>query len=234
MNPKHKKLLLAVLAVPVIGLAGYQAYSFTSALFTDTETNTANVFTAGTLDMSVGGHNGEAFDSFSISNIGANGVVSGGKEWTITNNGTVPGNLTFKLNDLKNYENACNEPEAKADTTCNDPNDPNDPNILKGELGNAIHTTVDIDTNNDGTYDQTAVVSSDLASADQSQYATQWNAHAGNSGTLTIQPGQSVKVKMNWSTDPASYGNEIQSDSLTFGVQYDLTQVTPVNVTPTP
>ena len=218
MAPKHKKLLAAAIIAPVVGLAGYQAYNFTSALFTDTETNTANVFTAGTLNLTVGGNDGTAFDSFSISNIGANGTVSGGKEWTITNTGSVPGNLTFKLNDLVNYENGCNEPEAKVDTTCDDPG------AGQGELGGAISVTVDLDTDGDGTYDKAGVVSSDFATAHQGEYASQWNT---NAGTVTIQPGESVKVKMNWSTDPTSYGNDIQSDSLTFGIQYDLTQVTP-------
>ncbi len=221
MAPKHKKLLAAAVIVPVVALTGYQAYNFTAALFTDTETNTANVFTAGTLNMTVGGADGTAFDSFSISNIGANGTVSGGKEWTITNTGSVPGNLAFKLNDLINYENGCNEPEALVDTTCADPG------AGEGELGGAISVTVDLDTNGDGVYDQTGVVTSDLATANQGQYASQWNTNAGNAGTVTIAPGASVKVKMNWSTDPASYGNDIQSDSVTFGIQYDLTQVTP-------
>ncbi len=218
MDPKHKKLLAAAIVVPVVGFAGYQAYNFTSALFTDTETNTANIFTAGTLNMSVDGNDGTAFDSFEISNIGADGTVSGGKEWTITNTGSVPGNLTFKLNDLVNDENGCNEPEALVDSSCGNPGHG------EGELGNAISVTVDLDTNADGTYDKTGVVSSDLATANQGEYATQWDT---NAGTVTIQPGESVKVKMNWSTDPTSYGNEIQSDSTTFGVQYDLTQVTP-------
>jgi len=218
MDPKYKKLLLAAVIVPVVGLAGYQTYNFTSALFTDTETNTANVFTAGTLNMTVGGNDGTAFENFAISNIGADGTVSGGKEWTITNTGSVPGNLTFKLNALTNYENGCNEPEALDDTTCDNPG------AGQGELGDAISVTVDLDTNADGTYDKPAVVNSDLATAHQAQYASQWNT---NAGTVTIQPGESVKVKMNWETDPASYGNEIQSDSVEFGIQYDLTQVTP-------
>jgi len=34
---------------------------------------------------------------------------------------------------------------------------------------------------------------------------------------------------MNWETSPADYGNEIQSDSLGFDVNFVLEQVTPSN-----
>jgi hypothetical protein len=222
MDSKYKKLLAAAVLVPVVGLAGYQAYNFTSALFTDTETSTTNTFAAGTLNMTVGGEDGHAFENFDISNIGASGVVSGGKEWTITNTGTVPGYLTFKLNDVTNLENGCNEAEKATESACEaDTN---------GELGDYTHVTVQLDRDGDGQYDET-VVTSDLADDSESEYASQWNT---NAAPVLVDRGKSVKVKMNWSTDPNEYDNRIQSDSLSFGIQYDLTQVVPTNNTPTP
>ena len=221
MNPKYKKLVLAVVVPLVVGLGGYGAYSATSALFTDTEKNTTNTFTAGTLDMSVDGNNGTAFDNFTIQNIGVDGTVSGGKEWVITNNGSVPGHLSFKLNNVTNLENGCNEAEKVTEPGCEADNN--------GELGDAVSVVVSLDRQNDGTYDVDAVTS-DLAVANASQYATQWNA---NVAPVTIDAGQSVKVRMNWSTDPTAYDNRIQSDSLSFGIQFDLEQVTP-QVTATP
>ena len=206
----NKKVLMGLGALIVVG-AGTAA-SF--ALFSDVETSGSNTFTAGTLDMSVGGANGTAFESFSIENIGADGVVSGGKTWTITNSGSVPGNLTFQMNELVNNDNGCNEPEAIVDTTCDNPGPG------QGELGAATTTTIFLDT---GAGD-VQVVSSNLATASQALYASQW---VTNAGTVTIPAGGSVDVTMNWATDPNTYGNEIQSDGLTFQLQFDLVQVLP-------
>jgi len=203
---KNKKILLVLALVAVFGFIGWQV---TSALFTDTETTDNSTFTAGTLDMNVDGNNGVQFDNIVVSNIGVDGTVSGGKTWTINNSGSVPGELSFKVLNVNNYDNGCNEPEAKVDTTCGTPG------LGEGELGNAISTTVKVGN--------TQVVSSTLATANQAQYATQWDA----SDTVVIPAGGSVTVTMDWATDPTAYGNEIQSDSLDFDIQFDLTQVLP-------
>lgn len=195
-------------------LAGAAAGSF--ALFSDTETGTDSSFTVGTLDMDIDGNNGDpaAFDNFAVTNIGADGTVSGGKTWTINNTGSIDGELTFSLASLTNTENGCNEPEALVDVTCDTPGDG------QGELGDAVSVVVQLDQ---GSGAET-VVTSDFATANQGAYATQWDT---NAGVVTIPAGGSVDVTMNWSTDPASYGNEIQSDSLTFDVNFNLEQVNP-------
>ncbi len=212
---KKKVLLFLLVAAALLG----GGYAVTQALFSDTETSGTNTITAGTLDMTVDGNNGTAFENISVSNVGADGTVSGQKEWVINNTGTVPGTLTFKLTNITNTENDCNEPEALVDTTCSNPG------AGEGELGDAITTGVQLDADGAGTNSAyQTVVSSNLATDSQSQYASQWNT---NAGALVIPAGGSVKVKMDWANDPASYGNEIQSDALTFGVQFDLTQVTP-------
>lgn len=210
----HKKILLALVMVAVVGVVGYQAYQFTSALFTDTESTQDSTFTAGTLDMNVDGNNGTAFDNIVVANIGVDGTVSGGKTWTINNSGSVPGNLSLSVLGVNNYDNGCNEPEAIVDVTCDNPGNG------QGELGAAISTVVLL---NEGSGDAQRV-STDLATANQGEYATQWDAGS----TVTIPAGGSVTVTMNWSNDPTSYGNEIQSDSLDFDVQFDLEQVLPV------
>lgn len=206
-----KKILLTVLLLVAVGVGGYR---LTQALFSDTETSADNTFTAGTLDLSVDGNNGTAFDSIVVDNLGADGTISGTRTWTINNSGSLPGTLSFSVIDLINFENGCNEPEAIVDETCANPGPG------EGELGDAISTTVVL---NDGTT-TTTVVNSDLATANASQYASQWNTNAAET---VIPAGGNVTVTMNWSTDPESYGNEIQSDSLTYNVQFDLEQVTP-------
>jgi len=206
-----KKVLLAVIGVGAVTAGGI---GLTRALFSDVETSGSNVFTAGTLNMTVGGSDGTAFEQFDFTNLGVDGQVSGGKTWTIVNTGSVPGNLTFSMNTLVNNDNGCNEPEAIVDTTCANPGPG------QGELGAATTTTVLLNTGSGNTQ----VVSTNLATASQALYASQWNT---NAGTVTIPAGGSVDVTMNWSTDPATYGNEIQSDGLTFQLQFDLLQVVP-------
>lgn len=207
----NKKVLLAILGVGAIGGAGYVA---TTALFSDVEQSGTNVFTAGKLNMTVGGADGTAFEEFNFTNLGVDGQVTGGKTWTIVNDGTVPGNLTISMNDLVNNDNGCNEPEAIVDVTCANPGPG------EGELGAAMTTTILLDT---GTGD-TQVVSTNLATASQALYASQW---VTNAGTVTIPAGGSVDVTMTWATDPTTYGNEIQSDGLSFELQFDLEQVLP-------
>lgn len=215
-----RKILLSAFIIAVVGGGGYAA---SQALFTDTETGTDSSFTVGTLDMDIDGNNGDsaAFDNFEVTNIGADGTVSGGKTWTINNTGSLPGNLTLALASLVNAENGCNEPEALSDTTCANPGP------TEGELGAAMTVTVLLDDDGAaGPNAATTVVSSDLATANQGVYATDWNT---NAGVVTIPAGGSVDVTMNWATTPADYGNEIQSDSLGFDVNFVLEQVTPTN-----
>ena len=212
---KKKVLLFILIAGGVIG----GGYAVTQALFSDTETSAANTFAAGTLDMSVNGANGTAFDNIAVTNVGADGTVTGEKVWTVINSGTVPGTLTFQVPSITNTENGCNEPELVTEPAC--------AADANGELGNAIATVVSIDRNNDGDYTDTGetdVVTASLATADQANYASEWTT---NAGTVSVPAGATVKVKMNWANNPASYGNEIQSDGVSFGVRFDLTQVTP-------
>lgn len=210
---KKKLLLFLVIASAVIG----GVYGVTQALFSDTETSAANTLTAGTLDMSVDGENGTAFDSITVSNIGADGTVSGNKEWTISNSGSLPGNLTFQLSSLTNTENGCNEPELATEPAC--------ATDANGELGAATTGTISVDLNRNGTFESNELVAtSTFSTTNQTAFNTQWTT---NAGTITLPAGATMKVKMNWANDPATYGNEIQSDGLSFGVQFNLTQVNP-------
>lgn len=208
-----KKVLLLV-GIGVVVFAGTALV--TRALFSDTEQSGENKITSGTMDMSVDGSNGVAFDSFDIQNIGETSTTSGSKEWTIVNSGTLPGSLKFSLANISNTENGCNEPELEVENNCAADN--------VGELGAAAAVTIKVDSNDDGVYDdEPIVVSSTLANGKEPEYANQWNT---NAGTVLVQPGQSKKVKLFWSINSDAYGNEVQSDTLGFKVQFNLTQVT--------
>lgn len=198
------KILASVILISAVIAGGYAA---SQALFQDTETSTNSSFTVGTLDLDVEGKNGES-DRFDVTNIGADGTISGGKTWTINNTGSLPGVLSFSLENLSNTENGCNEPESTVDTTCGNPGE------NEGELGNAISTNV--------LFGNESILTSNFATENQGAYAAAWENQE-----VVIPAGQSVEVTMNWSTSPENYGNEIQSDSLTFDVAFTLEQVNP-------
>jgi len=113
---------------------------------------------------------------------------------------------------LVNHENGCNEPEALVDGSCDNPGEG------QGEMGGVIDIYAYLDNVEKGT--------STLATADQDVIGTTWEGLP----SMTIPAGGSAQVKLEWATDQEGYGNEIQSDSITFDVGFDLVQV----VTPTP
>lgn len=182
-------------------------YAVTRAFFTNTETSTGNVFTVGTLDLQVGGANGTNVEPFVIENIGATGNISGTKVWTVNNTGTLPGRIYFRLENVLNYENGCNEPEALVDVTCLDPGPG------EGELGNVVTIHAYLDG--------VEKASSTLASANQAVIGNTWSSLP----SMIIPAGGSTQIMLDWATDQGDYGNEIQSDSITFDVGFDLVQI---------
>lgn len=201
---KKKILLSMILISAVIG----GTFLVTRAFFTDTETSAGNQFTVGTLDLDVGGANGTNVEPFVVTNIGQEGDIAGSKTWTVNNTGSLPGRLYFRLEDVVNQELGCNEPEAIVDTTCANPGP------QEGELGNKIVANVYLDNN--------LVHSGNLTATSQADYTSAWTALP----SVVIPAGGNVQVKMDWSADQADYGNEIQGDSLSFNVGFDLQQIT--------
>jgi len=200
-----KKILLSM--VIIFALVG-GTFMVTRAFFTDTETSAGNQFTVGTLDLEVGGANGTNVEPFVVSNIGQEGDIAGSKTWTVNNTGSLPGRLYFRLEDVINQEFGCNEPEAIVDTSCGNPGP------QEGELGNKIVANIYLDNS--------VVHSGNLTSTSQADYTSAWTALP----SVVIPAGGSVEVKMDWAANQADYGNEIQSDSLSFNVGFDLQQIT--------
>jgi predicted ribosomally synthesized peptide with SipW-like signal peptide len=197
---KQKKLLLSVL---IIAAVGGGAIGATIAYFTANRTVSSSRFTAGTLDLDVAA-NGSALEPFVIDNIGENGDISGEKTWTVRNTGTLPGRLLLRLKNLANYDNGCNDQEKGAEPLCDADNE--------GEMGAVITANVALDG--------TDVVSSTLATDQQGVIGNSWNALA----PIILQPGEEREVKVYWATGEDEYGNEIQSDSLEFDMDFRLIQ----------
>lgn len=200
-----KQVAMSLLVISVVCVTTFQA---TKAYFTDSAKSLGSNFTVGTLDLEVGGANGTNVEPFVINNIGADANTTGGaKTWTVTNKGTLPGRLYFKLENIINKENGCNNPESKADTTCANPGDG------EGELGNLITAKIYL-------ADQ-LITTTNLSPTSQITINNTWN----NLAPVIVQPGQSSQIKLEWNMAIDGYGNEIQSDSLGFDVGFDLVQV---------
>lgn len=200
-------ILLIVLAAGA-GIAGSYAY------FTATRTTSTNRFESGTLDLNVTGDNNIANEPFVIENMGANANISGEKTWTITNTGSLPGRLLFRLASLANQENGCNDQEKATEPGCDAD--------TEGELGGVITLNVALDGD--------AVTSSTLATNQVNTIGDSWN---DTLAPVVMQPNETRTVTVSWATGEDEYGNEIQSDSLSFDSIFQLIQIidgpTPAN-----
>lgn len=198
---KNKKLLISVLLIAVISAI---AISATVAFFTARRTVTSSKFTMGTLDLDVAS-NGQKLEPFVIDNIGQNGNISGSKTWTVKNTGSLPGRLLIRLQNVINKENGCNDQEKLAEPNCEADNE--------GEMGAVIHPKIALDG--------VDKVESSLATADQSKIGNDWNALP----PVILGPGEERTITIHWETTEDQYGNEIQSDSVEFDVDFRLIQL---------
>ena len=196
----------------LIILVGGGAIAATTAYFTAQRTASTNKFTAGTLDMNVQS-NGTVNEPFVIENMGDNANISGTKTWTVKNTGTLPGRLLIRLQNVSNKENGCNDQEEAIEPAC--------AADTEGELGGVINLNVALDGDDK--------VSSTLATANQSKIGEDWNALT----PIVLAANEERTITAHWVTPETAYGNEIQSDSVDFDMNFRLIQLingpTPVN-----
>ena len=103
-----KKFILSALSIILaIGMAGAGAFAY----FSDVETSEDNTFTAGTLDLQVGGDNPVAH--FEVDNLAPGWQES--YSWTLKNVGSIPGYFSVEFSSITNNDNLCNDPETEAE-----------------------------------------------------------------------------------------------------------------------
>lgn len=198
-----KKIFLSFAVI--IAVSSF-SFLLTKAYFSDKKTSNGNKFTVGTLNLQVGGSEGSKIEPFIISDLGSS-QIAGQKIWTLKNNGSLPGQLVINFENIANSENGCNTPESEVDQTCNNPG------IGEGELGNIISANFYIDN--------VLKVGVPLNETGAQTLVNYWK---DGSTILVLEPNQQVELKMEW-FESASYGNEIQSDSLSFDTIFSLQQV---------
>ena len=132
-------MLAVILLVMVVGTVAFGAQAFLN----DTETSSGNTFTAGVIDLEVGGIGTSTLNVTGMS-VGSQ-VNAGWGSWDVENVGSINGILNISNITLTNYENVRLEPEVDAgDPTAGNPGAGN------GELQNVLNIRIFLDIDGDG------------------------------------------------------------------------------------
>lgn len=170
----------------------------TIAYFNDTETSTGNTFSAGTLDLEVNDENPWTSTLISVSNMkpGDTGEVT----IKLENVGTIDGYVCMWIKDVTNDPGSTPEPEPTSDN---------------GELGANIKITIwQDDGDNVLESDEEIYIDGDtLDSLDDVKVVT----------NKPLSAGGTVHIGFSWEIPP-DVGNEIMDDSVTFTIEFALTQ----------
>lgn len=224
---------LTVAALMVMGLIGGGTWAY----FSDVETSTGNVMTAGTLNLTAdvtGG--GTVSGSVTPGADGANEFItlstlkpsdSGTVTFTINNTGNLPGTLTI-ASTVSFAENGAGEPETSATTPTNN-------NGSNGDLDEYVGVTLTQNINGAGaTYllgDATNKVKvSGLeaaldAVADQAIGASQNIVYVLTWEIASDVKGVGVDLKFGTGDDVVADDNVLQSDTATLDITFNLEQV---------
>jgi spore coat-associated protein N len=201
----RKIIILSVAVLVIIGLVSAGTYAY----FSDTESSTNNVLTAGTLDLNINGGN-VAVTTFTASGVAPGDSGSGSS--TLTNVGTIAGELDVATSAVTNTAGAGGtEYEGGS-----------------GELGANAQIAMYIDLDQSGswnagdiglqsngtTYSFPTALNYDVIN----NYASKtWNA------VETMVAAAADNIVVNWQV-PAGTGNDIQGDSVRFDISFILEQ----------
>lgn len=136
---KKLVILVVMLLVMMLGTVAFGA----QALLNDTETSAPNTFTAGVLDLEIGGVGTAGFDVGGL-NVGSQ-INAGYGDWECNNVGNLPGFLNICTIALTNQENGRVEPEIEAGDTTG-----GNPGVGNGELQDVLNIRIFLDLDNDG------------------------------------------------------------------------------------
>jgi spore coat-associated protein N len=201
----RKIAILSVAVLVIIGLVSAGTYAY----FSDTESSTNNVLTAGTLDLNIDGGN-VAVTTFTASAVAPGDSGSGSS--TLANVGTMAGELDITTSAVTNTTGAGGtEYEGGS-----------------GELGANAQIAMYIDVDQSGTWNagdiglqsNGAMYSFPTAlnyDAINNYASETWNA------VETMGISASDNIVVNWQV-PAGAGNDIQGDSVRFDITFILEQ----------
>ena len=201
-------------ALSIIAIIAGIALGTTGAYFSDTEISPANIFVAGTLELSTDGE-------YTTMPIEVTNIKPGDSDIGIIrlkNIGTITGEIDASIiNMIQDNENDCNTPEASEDTTCSDPG------ADEGELDDYLKIVLWLDSNDDNllsTSTETFFVSptQDLSTLN--------GVTVFPSSPITLSAKESADIKLMWQADPEDLsGNLFQSDDTAFTITFNFRQI---------
>lgn len=183
----------------VVGLAAASAGAGTAALFSDAEQSTDNQVTAGTLDLTIDGRNGNATTTLDVDNAtpGENGSATS----LLANEGSTDGFVDVEIGPGNNTEGA--NPESETDTS------------PPGDLGDHLELRIFIDGDGDPntTADRSLVADGTFNNVTGQDVEVNHPLGAGETAVLVVL----------WEL-PAGVGDEVQGDSSTVDLVVRLDQ----------
>ena len=198
---KSGSLISILMILGMLSVAGLGTFAY----FNDVETVGTNTITAGTLDLTINGENPSTVQ------INVENVYPGWFsicDYTITNIGSLEGELTVTVSAITNMENGLTEPEVEAGDTTED----------TGELGDYLKLYV-------GIWEGTRLLSSKEVELYKWGKNPTWIPYDYHD-PMSMLGGSSYTVKIKASI-PSDVGNVIQSDSVDFDIEFRLDQVIP-------
>ncbi len=196
----NKKVWYSIFSIAIIiSVVFFGTYSYFAATRTTEETS----FIVGTIDLDVRSGN-IPLESFVIENLGGDYTMSGEKEWTVKNTGTLPGRLLVSLDNLENINGGCNDQKRRERPNCDNEN--------FGLLGKYITLELSLDNQK--------IATSTLGDEDVNIIRDQWS----QVDPIILKPNKEKTLKIFWSADPEEYGNEIQADEVRFDISFRLVQ----------
>jgi len=226
-----KKILISLMTIALVGaLIGGGIYAY----FSDVETSTGNVFTAGTLNLNLTDTSDDGSESetatWVFSNIapGETGGGGAGAGLTVSNTGSLDGYLDLSSitpTNAENYDAATDEAEAADDANTSDATG-------GGELGANLLVQIWLDADNDGAVGVAAGVLTEVSIYPAAAIGA---PDPGVTGVLdSIAATYDLDELLNWGSStyiailwdlPSATTNTVQGDSvtLTFTVELDQT-----------
>lgn len=203
---KKVLILVSMLLVMMLGTVAFGVQGYLN----DTETSAPNTFTAGVLDLEIGGVGTTGFDVGGL-NVGSQ-INSGYGHWVCNNVGNIPGYLNICDITLTNKENGRVEPEIEAGDTTG-----GNPGVGNGELQNVLNLRLLLDLNGDG-WQQAGEpwLYSGPMNAVPSSLTFDYQLVAG--GTVYIQP------IIDWYNHDNDTDSQAMSDSVELSVTFCLTE----------
>ena len=211
-------VLLSIMAIAsALFLVGGSTYAY----FNDVEVAEGNTFTTGTLNLKVGDDD-ECTETMTFSNLKPGDSNDSAAIWLISNEGSIAGNLSVKIDNIINNENVITEPERESgDTT------------VGGELGAYLRLVFWMDVDQSGgwtagdycllsngtTESHGNIVSLDAVYDTLNNFNETWPG-VQNSVAGGADFGQFIVAY----TLLEGVGNTIQSDNCTFNISFTLDQ----------